>query len=177
MEGRIVRRLILGARQHRMLIDPAWEVGGADLVRHDGVYYLHVTQSQEAPDEAPPVGGALGVDLGTANIATDSEGERFSGAVIRVVRARYHLRGHHSAAREASGDLRRQALWRHAPRREFIRRLYAPTVVYFPVHRVAPGPPPTFAPSPLDRRSMLTPIASPAARTGITHVPVGLPPV
>jgi putative transposase len=92
MEGRVVCRLLLGARQHSMLIDPTWEVGGADLVWHAGIYYLHVTQSQEAPDEAMPDGGTLGVDLGIANIATDCEGEQFSGAVIRVVRGRYHLR-------------------------------------------------------------------------------------
>lgn len=32
LEGRVVCRLVLGARQHTMLVDPAWEVGGADLV-------------------------------------------------------------------------------------------------------------------------------------------------
>ena len=75
-----------------MLVDPAWEVGGADLVWRAGVYYLHVTQSREAPDEHEPDGGTLGVDLGITNLATDSEGERFTGAVIRIVRGRYHLR-------------------------------------------------------------------------------------
>ena len=39
-----------------------------------------------------PEGGALGVDLGITNLATDSEGEHFTGAVIRIVRGRYHLR-------------------------------------------------------------------------------------
>ena len=92
LEGRVVCRLLLGARQHEMLVDPAWEVGGADLVWRAGVYYLHVTQSREAPDESEPEGGTLGVDLGIVNLATDSEGEHFSGAVIRIVRSRYHLR-------------------------------------------------------------------------------------
>src|SRR6185437_12131673 len=45
LEGRIVGRLLLGARQHAMLVDPAWEAGGADLVWRAGTYYLHVTQS------------------------------------------------------------------------------------------------------------------------------------
>jgi len=92
VQGRVICRLILGARQHTMLADPAWEVGGADLVWRAGVYYLHITQSQEAPDEAMPEGGVLGVDLGITNLAMDSEGEQFSGAVIRIVRGRYHLR-------------------------------------------------------------------------------------
>jgi len=94
MEGRVTCRLALGERQHELLRDPAWEIGGADLVWRQGVYYLHVTQSQEAPSpsSAPPPEGTLGVDLGIVNLATDSEGQHFSGVKIRVVRARYHLR-------------------------------------------------------------------------------------
>src|SRR5262249_31124759 len=92
LEGCVVCRLLLGARQHAMLVDPAWEVCRADLVWHAGVYYLHVTQSREAPQEQEPAGGTLGVDLGIVNLATDSEGEHFTGRVIPLVRARYHLR-------------------------------------------------------------------------------------
>jgi putative transposase len=92
LEGRVVCRLVLGARQHALVVDPAWEVGGADLVWRAGVYYLHITQSREAPDERAPDGGTLGVDLGIVNLATDSEGEHFTGKVIPLVRGRYHLR-------------------------------------------------------------------------------------
>jgi IS605 OrfB family transposase len=92
VEGRIVCRLVLGARQHEMLVDPAWEIGGADLVWRKGVYYLHITQSREAPPEHKPSSGTLGVDLGIVNLATDSEGEHFTGAMIHAVRNRYHLR-------------------------------------------------------------------------------------
>jgi putative transposase len=92
LEGRVVCRLVLGPRQHEMLVDPAWEVGGADLVWRAGVYYLHITQSREAPSEAEPDGGTLGVDLGIPQLATDSEGEHFTGTVVRIVRNRYHLR-------------------------------------------------------------------------------------
>jgi IS605 OrfB family transposase len=92
LEGRVVCRLLLGPRQHAMLVDPAWEIGGADLVWRRGVYYLHVTQSREAPTETEPGGGMLGVDLGMVNLATDSEGETFSGARVKIARARYHSR-------------------------------------------------------------------------------------
>jgi IS605 OrfB family transposase len=93
-DGRVTCRLVLGERQHALLRDPAWEIGGADLVWWRGIYYLHVTQSQEAPDPdpVPPVGGALGVDLGIVNLATDSEGQHFTGQQVHTVRARYHLR-------------------------------------------------------------------------------------
>jgi putative transposase len=92
LDGRVVCRLLLGPRQHEMLVDPSWEVGGADLVWRRGVYYLHVTQSREAPDETEPNGGMLGVDLGIVNLATDSEGETFSGAKVKHARQRYHIR-------------------------------------------------------------------------------------
>jgi IS605 OrfB family transposase len=92
VEGRVVCRLVVGARQRAMLVDPDWEVGGADLVWRRGTYYLHVTQSREAPPEIEAEGGTLGVDLGIVNLATDSEGERFTGQRIHLVRSRYHLR-------------------------------------------------------------------------------------
>src|SRR5262249_1463187 len=43
LEGRVMCRLLLGPRQHEMLVDPAWTIGGADLVWQRGVYYLHLT--------------------------------------------------------------------------------------------------------------------------------------
>jgi hypothetical protein len=92
LEGRVLCRLLLGARQHGMLVDPAWDVGGADLVWRGGVYYLHVTQNRETPQETEPDGGTLGVDLGIVNLATDSAGERFTGKIIPIVRGRYYLR-------------------------------------------------------------------------------------
>src|SRR5215470_12749662 len=92
LDGRVVCRLLLGHRQHEVLVDPAWEVGGADLVWRRGVYSLHVTQSREAPPETDPDGGTLGVDLGIVNLATDSESETFSGAKVKQARQRYHTR-------------------------------------------------------------------------------------
>jgi putative transposase len=95
LDGRVVCRMLLGARQHAMVVDPAWVVGGADLVWRRGGYYLHVAQSREAPEltePEQPESGALGVDLGIVNLATDSEGQTFSGAMIHTVRSHYHLR-------------------------------------------------------------------------------------
>ncbi|HEU5349050.1 MAG TPA: transposase [Ktedonobacterales bacterium] len=92
LDGRVVCRLRLGARQHEMLVDPAWAIGGADLVWRRGVYYLHVTQSRDAMDTIVRDGGVLGVDLGIVNLATDSEGETFSGAKVKQARQRYHTR-------------------------------------------------------------------------------------
>jgi len=92
LEGRVICRLVLGVRQLEMLVDPAWEIGGADLVWRSGVYYLHITQSREVPEEHHSDGGTLGVDLGIVNLATDSESEHFTGKMVHAVRNRYHLR-------------------------------------------------------------------------------------
>ncbi len=91
MQGRIICRLMLGKRQHSMLIDAAWEIGGADLIWRNGIYYLNVTQSKEAPDVTQAT-ETLGIDLGIVQLATDSTGESFSGAKVHEVRDRYQKR-------------------------------------------------------------------------------------
>ena len=62
--------------------------GQADLVYREGSFYL--LQTIDVP--TPPERAAecwLGVDLGIANIATDSDGNAFSGAKIKGIRHRY----------------------------------------------------------------------------------------
>lgn len=62
--------------------------GESDLILRNGVAYLYATC--DVPD-APPIQhtSALGVDLGIVNIATDSDGEVFSGAEIEQTRQWY----------------------------------------------------------------------------------------
>ena len=91
VQGRVICTMILGKRQHEMLIDTAWKIGGADLIWRHGIYYLNVTQSKDAPD-LQETDETLGVDLGIVNLATDSTGESFSGGQVKAVRARYHTR-------------------------------------------------------------------------------------
>jgi IS605 OrfB family transposase len=91
ISGRVTCRLLAGRRQHEMLVDPGWTIGGAELVWRRGVYYLHLTQTHDAPSlhESPE---AIGVDLGIVNVATDSEGEQFTGAEVRLIRSRFVAR-------------------------------------------------------------------------------------
>ncbi|MDQ2884613.1 MAG: transposase [Chloroflexota bacterium] len=91
LQGRVICRMILGKRQHAMLTDPLWKIGGADLTWRRGTYFLNVTQSKDAP-ELTETAETLGVDLGIVQLATDSTGESFSGAKVREVRMRYHKR-------------------------------------------------------------------------------------
>jgi IS605 OrfB family transposase len=62
--------------------------GQADLIYRKGVFYLAVTLDvpTPTPDE---VTDTLGVDLGIINLATDSEGETFSGEAVEKNRQRH----------------------------------------------------------------------------------------
>lgn len=63
--------------------------GQADLVLVDGVFYLLVViETPTAPLIEPQ--GFIGIDLGIVQIATDSDGESFSGDTVENTRRRYH---------------------------------------------------------------------------------------
>lgn len=83
---------------HRRVLVPFW-VGGyqqarmgaiqgrADLIYRRGKFYLAVTlEMPERPPEIPEA--TLGVDLGIVNLATDSDGQTFSGETVDHVRQR-----------------------------------------------------------------------------------------
>ncbi|HXT36757.1 MAG TPA: transposase [Chloroflexota bacterium] len=109
LAGRVICRLLPGARQRTMLADPTWRMGGADLVLRDGTYYLHLTQTARAPAKDFHV-GVLGVDLGQVQLATDSDGQSFSGAKVKGVRHYYaHRRARlqHIGTRSAKRRLKR----------------------------------------------------------------------
>ncbi len=117
LSGRVVCRMVPGHPQHEMLVDPDWKIGGAELVWREGTYYLHLTQSKEAPpvQEAQE---ALGIDLGISNVATDSTGEQFTGSAVRKKRSRFvarraalQRRGTRSAKRRLQQMRRREQRW------------------------------------------------------------------
>jgi putative transposase len=85
---------------HRALL--AAERGQADLILRTGNWYLYVTI--EVPDgtSIKPI-AMLGVDLGLGNIATDSDGDRYTGDAIEAIRVR--LLNHRSDL-QASGSKR-----------------------------------------------------------------------
>jgi putative transposase len=87
LTGRVIGQLVLGEYQRRYLYDTTWKIGGAELIRRADVWYLCITQSKAAPAPDQPT-GYLGVDLGLVNLATDSDGETYSGAEVQRVRER-----------------------------------------------------------------------------------------
>lgn len=83
--GRQEIDFVTGAHQRALL---QYQQGESDLVYKKGEFYLFTTC--DMPDETPfDPNGFLGVDLGIANIATDSDGEMYSGSEIKNVRHRH----------------------------------------------------------------------------------------
>ena len=63
--------------------------GQADSLYRNGTFYLAVTLEMPEPTPDTP-DSTLGVDLGIINLATDSEGESFSGEAVEKNRKRHH---------------------------------------------------------------------------------------
>lgn len=86
------QRIVANLGDHQRKALKGRKPTAATLVkRRDGGYYLHVQLTDQAP-EPIETKGVLGVDLGVVNLATDSDGETFSGAGVEQVRRRYHGR-------------------------------------------------------------------------------------
>jgi putative transposase len=79
---------VCGERQRQLL---QHRQGESDLVFRQGQFYLLVTCNVDEPTP-DNVDQALGVDLGIVNLATDSDGEQYSGAQVERVRQRYQRR-------------------------------------------------------------------------------------
>ena len=88
LDGRALITFVMGPDQARMLQHPR---GQADLIlRKDGKWFLLVTV--DVPEAAPiAVTDLLGVDLGIARIATDSDGNAYSGQPVEAIRRKHNL--------------------------------------------------------------------------------------
>jgi len=88
LDGRQAIPFVCGERQRELL---ATQRGETDLALVCGKWYLFVACEVETP-EPIDVAGVLGVDLGIVNLATDSDGESFSGQQIERRRQWYLMR-------------------------------------------------------------------------------------
>jgi putative transposase len=84
VQGRQVVAMVYGEYQAGFLKRLKGQV---DLVSRDGTFFLYATI--ELPEDAPiqPT-RFLGVDLGIVNLATDSDGNSYTGAAVEAVRQR-----------------------------------------------------------------------------------------
>jgi putative transposase len=85
LHGRQEIPFVCGERQKMLL---AFRRGETDLAFVRGQWYLFATCEIETP-ETIDVDGALGIDMGVTNIATDSDGEIHGGKAIKNVRYRH----------------------------------------------------------------------------------------
>lgn len=83
LDGRILVPFVMGQYQRERF---GYAKGQADLVFRNNGWFLLVTV--DVPDGTKiPSTDFIGVDLGVANIATDSDGRRYSGETVERVRA------------------------------------------------------------------------------------------
>src|SRR5581483_4804286 len=111
LTGRVVGQLVLGEFQRRTLYDTTWKIGGAELVRRANIWYLHITQTKADPTPDEPI-GVIGVDLGLVNLATDSDGDQYSGTLVRSIREKrfqHRVRLQQANTRRARWRLRKLA--------------------------------------------------------------------
>lgn len=85
VSGRLKLRFVCSAEQKERLLG---KKGQSDLLLRDGQFYLSVAVTVAEAETFTPE-GVLGVDLGIVNIATDSEGNRHTGELVKKVRQRY----------------------------------------------------------------------------------------
>lgn len=117
VDGRQQMSFVAGDYHKAML---AHQRGESDLCLIDGSFYLFTTCDIEEPEPAY-INDFLGVDLGVANIAVDSDGNVRQGKAVKKVRYRHRQlrtrlqkKGTHSARRrlrKLSGKERRFATW------------------------------------------------------------------
>jgi len=105
--------------------------GQADLVVMKGAFYLLVTlDTPEAPPIVPK--RFLGIDLGIVNLATDSDGNSYTGAHVEMVRQRcgqarqtYQATGTRSAKRRLKKMARTEAHFRRNTNHVIAKQLVA----------------------------------------------------
>jgi IS605 OrfB family transposase len=86
LQGRLLVPFVMGAYQRERFTN---SIGQSDLVcRKDGKWFLLATV--DLADKTPtPQTDFLGVDMGTVQLATDSDGKHFDGADVEAIRLHY----------------------------------------------------------------------------------------
>ncbi len=115
LEGREEMPYLAGDYQRLQLLG---KYGQSELIYRNGEWFLHVTVETFEQEPSTPTEW-LGVDLGIVNLATDSDGNIYSGAGVEAVRVRrLKLRsdlqkcGTRSAKKHLKKDSKREANFR-----------------------------------------------------------------
>lgn len=117
-DGRQIMPWVCGAYQQAMLERAR---GQADLIHRDGMFFLYVTIDVGDVPEGDPT-EYLGVDLGRRNIAADSDGETFCGALNASLRRR-HARLRRNLQRKGTKSAKRRLKARRMKEARFASNL------------------------------------------------------
>jgi len=90
LEGRVLVPLVLHDYAESRLREYGWQ-GYAELSYCNGQFYLILGVEIPTPEVTEPT-DFLGVDLGINNLASDSDGEQFSGELVDTKRRHYEHR-------------------------------------------------------------------------------------
>ena len=88
LDGRQKIRLDCGSYQRRWLAGKP-DMGQVDLLFDNGVFTLAISVRKPEPPPADTSGGMLGVDVGITEVASDSQGNQYSGDLVKACRRRY----------------------------------------------------------------------------------------
>ena len=89
VDGRLKMPLAIGNYQRHLLRTARCSIQGGQLVRgQKGKWYIHL-QCEFADKTPGEPSGALGVDLGVAQIASTSDCKVFTGAAVEVKRQKF----------------------------------------------------------------------------------------
>ena len=116
LRGRILVPMRYGAYQAARL---AMQKGQADLILRGGTFFLYLCIDMPTP---PPIEteGFLGVDLGIVEIASDSEGNQYSGEMVKHVRK--NVKAHRSLLQHKQTNSAKKHLRKIAARQSrFVR--------------------------------------------------------
>ena len=102
LDGRIKVKSVMGKHQREML---TFRKGEVDLILVKGRFYLACVCDIDDPKMIDTL-EALGVDLGISNIATDSDGNRYSGESVEAVRLKIFRRRKGLQARDTKAAKR-----------------------------------------------------------------------
>lgn len=93
--------------------------GESDILLRDGKWFLYTTVNIDEPSPSEPT-EFIGVDMGIVQIATDSDGNAYSGATVNALRARHaklraklQAKGTQSAKRLLRKRRRKEARFAH----------------------------------------------------------------
>lgn len=100
LSGRVRVKAILGEFQRTALAGQ--KPTSATLVKRKFGYYLHVQVKSDSPEEIS-VSDVVGIDFGIANIATDSDGNRFCGKPVERIRRKHNLQRKRLQRRNTKG--------------------------------------------------------------------------